>query len=591
MAVAKSFADAKAKVVVNGRSKGAVDQAVQEIRKAGGTATGICADISEDAGAQQLVDTAIREFDRIDILINNAALLGPCKSHVWEITPKEWREVMAVNITGAFLCSRLVATWMMNNGVSGRIINVSTGATHTQMPKMSPYIVSKCGLESLTSTTALDAGWNNITVAGIELGSLQTEMSKSFFSLDYFLTLSPPETVVPLFLYMASVPGIQIHGRILSAWGLEKDREIETILTSPLTMLDRMVFPPLKKDDKVINRLDPDIVCFDRAENCYGMPESVRGLLTRMANDANFARYPDERYPSLRKKLSEHLEISEDCFTFGNGSSELVERAVRTFVPPGKEALTTAPGWFMFDRYCAALGVVNRSVPFKKTNGRFHFDLDTMAGEITVNTRLIYLINPSNPLGVGIDRDEFMHFLQRIPAHIPVVVDEAYIEFSTNPQTLRTNEIIGETDRLVIGLRTFSKFYGLAALRIGYAFASPKALQLFNRLEPLFALSPIAESAAILALEDKEYATRILENTNRERVRIQKRLASAGLDYLPSEIHFMLVETPIPPEKVYSAFEEEGIFLSRGVLKDRYIIFPIARPEQNDRNLEILCSL
>ena len=384
-----------------------------------------------------------------------------------------------------------------------------------------------------------------------------------------------------------------MHGRILAAWRFAKDPDGEAVLVGPLAMTEHAMFPPLRQGEKEVSRFDVGIVPLDRAEHPRGMPEKVRGLLYQAAQEANFARYPDERYPALRRALSARLQLPEECFTFGNGSTELVERAVRTFVQPGDEVLSNDPSWFMFDRFCDTLGAVNRKVPFRQLgpDGAFEHNLGAVAQAVGVNTRLIYLVSPSNPVGVGIVAPEFWRFLERIPAHIPVVLDEAYVEYSTQPETLRSHAVILHTDRRVIGLRTFSKFYGLAALRVGYAFAAPATLRLFNRLEPLFVLSSLAEAAAVAALEDAEHAAWTLENTHRERVRIEARLAAAGLDYVSSEANFMLVECPGPPEKVYEAFAEEGIFIPQGVFMDRYIIFPIAQPAQNDKNLDILCSL
>lgn len=591
LALAKAFAEAKAKVVVNARTADDVERAVQSIRHAGGTAIGVCADVSTEAGVQQLIDTAAGAFGRVDILINNAAVLGPFQRRAWEVTPAEWQEVIAVNLTGAFLCARQVANWMVTHAVAGRIINISSGGARTPVSGMSPYIVSKAGLEALTRTMALDAGWDGLTVTGIELGSLQTRLTRLVFPWEEFQVLPPPEAAIPIVLYAATAPRERVHGRILAEWRFAKDPEAEVVLAGPLATVERFSFQPLRQGDRDVDRFDRRIVPLDRAENPQGMPGRVRALLNRLAQEANFARYPDEQYPSLRKALSARLKLPIECFTFGNGSVELVERAIRTFAQPGDEVISHDPSWFMFDRFCDILGVINRKVAFTRRDGGFDHNLDAVARAVGVNTRLIYLVSPSNPLGIGIVADQFWRFLQHIPSHIPVVVDEAYVEYSTRPETLRSHEVILHTDRRVIGLRTFSKFYGLAALRVGYAFAASETLRLFNRLEPLFVLSSVAEAAAVAALEDEEHTARMRETTDRERTRIQQRLAAAGIGYVPSEINFMLVECPGPPEKVYRMFAAEGIFVPKGVILDRYILFPIAQPAQNDKNLGILCSV
>lgn len=591
LAVARAFVGAGGKIVINGRSAKEVDLALQDIRQSGESVTGVCADISTENGARQLISETLNTFGRIDILVNNAGVSGPHDRKAWEISPSEWQEVISVNLTGAFLCSRLVADWMVRNQVKGRIINVSSGVAQAPVKGLTPYFVSKIGLEALTRSMAIDAGWEGLTVTAVELGSLQTNMTQKHFSWEEFQELPPPETAVPIFLHAATAPREHIHGRISAAWRFAADKEGETLLTGPLAMGERPPFPVLKIDHKEVKRTDPGVVALDRAENVQGMPSKVRTLLSHADLTFDLSRYPDEKYPTLRKTLSSRFKLPEDCFTFGNGSVELVERSIRTFAKTGEEVISNDPSWFMFDHFCNIFGVVNQKVEFSMIDGKFNHNLEKVADSIGVNTRLIYLVNPSNPLGCGISKDEFRRFLEIVPSHIPIVVDEAYVDFTTRADTLRTHEVVMETDRKVIGLRTFSKFYALAGLRIGYAFAAPDTIRIFNRLEPFFVLSKLSEAAAVTALEDEEHANRTLDNICRERKRIEKRLDAAGLSYVSSEIHFMLVECPGPEKKVYQKFEMEGIFLSKGLIMDRYILFPIALPEQNDKNLEILFSI
>jgi histidinol-phosphate aminotransferase len=157
---------------------------------------------------------------------------------------------------------------------------------------------------------------------------------------------------------------------------------------------------------------------------------------------------------------------------------------------------------------------------------------------------------------------------------------------------LHTQRVILDTDRTVIGLRTFSKFHGLAALPLGYAMAKPAVADLVSRLGHLFNVSVVSEAAAVAALEDKAFNEDVRRRVTQERSRIQQALADLGLDYVPSQASFVLAECPCDHERFFRRFEEEGIYLSRGgFFADKYIGFPIATEEQNTRNLEILRSL
>lgn len=592
LAVARALAQAGSKVVVNGRSARGVERAARAIDAEGGEVEGVPADVSVAAEARRLVETAATRFGGFDLLVNNAAVLGPHGQPLWEVAPAAWEETLAVNLGGAFLCAREAATWMRQHGVDGRILNVSSGAARRPAFGLAPYVVSKAGLEALTRALALEAGPTGPPiVVALELGPVRTRMTRAAFGREAFEALPPPESLVPALLYALSAPPELVHGRILAAWRLAADPEAEALMGGPLAAMERFEFPPLGIDGRRVDRFDPRFDVNDRAENPLGMPDRAREALHRAADEGDCARYPDERYPRLRRALSARLGLPEEAFTFGNGSAELVERAVRTFAAPGEEVVSNEPSWFMFDRFCETAGVEARKVPIRATDGGFDHDLEAVARAVSGRTRLVYLVSPSNPHGATITTDAFHRLLERVPPHVPIVVDEAYVEFSTRPETLRTHEVIPETDRRVIGIRTFSKFYGLAALRVGYAFAAPSTVRLFNRLEPLFVLSGPAEAAAVAALEDEEHAARTTEHVRREREHIVGRLREADLRCMPAETPFMFVESPALPGKVYRAFEERSVFLPRSVWRDRYILFPIGTATQNERNLEILCSL
>jgi histidinol-phosphate aminotransferase len=337
-----------------------------------------------------------------------------------------------------------------------------------------------------------------------------------------------------------------------------------------------------------VDRSARDIVLLDRAENPWGPPDGVRAVV---AGGRDVSRYPDEQYPRLRRALGARLGVPPDALTFGNGSAELVERAIRTFAGPGTEVISTDPSWFMFDRFCEQQGVVNRKVPFRWAGRRVvEYDLAAVAAGVGPQTRLVYLVNPGNPMGVAISVSAFQQFLDRVPPTLPIVVDEAYIEYSNRPDTVRSHAVVMATDRCVIGLRTFSKFYGLAGLRIGYAFARPATMRLFDRLEPMFSLSVIAEDAAIAALADETHAKRTFDNVVGERARVEARLRAAGLEYVPSEANFMLVEVLGDHDRLFRAFEHEGLYIPPATFFERYVLFPIARPEQNDRTLAVLLA-
>ena len=596
LALATAFAHAGAKVVLNGRNPERLRSAFDKINRSGVKVMAISADIATAEGARRLIAEAVAAFGRVDVLVNNAGIAGPVNTKPWDIDFVAWSEVIASGLSGPFYCSREAMRWMVDNKAGGRIVNVSSETGRTAAPGMAAYVASKFGLEGLTHALALDADGTGIVICAVELGPLRTDMTRALFKWEDHLRLPPPETVIPVFMHAVTSPAQQVHGRIFAAWRFEHDANAESALARPLASIPKFSFPSFGHKEQPLQRTAPGVKAFDRAENPLGMPRRVRELLAVHGSKLDLSCYPDPHYPRLRKALSEHLCLPPESFTFGSGSAELVERCVRTFAGPGEEVLSNDPSWFMFDRYCAIAAVQPRKVPVTQRvpDGPFDHNLEAMARAVTARTRLIYLVSPINPLGTGIGRSEFRTFLEAIPPTLPVVVDEAYIDFSENPNILRSHEVVRETDRLVIGLRTFSKFYGLAGLRIGYAFGSAKTMDLFARLENIFAVSAVAEEAAVAALADEDHARDTLGLLRTEKAHITNVLGNAGLCVLRSEAHYMLVQCPVAArhaERVWEAFADAGIIIPHGVLFDRYMMLPVLRREDNDRHLEIILSL
>lgn len=591
-ALAEAYLEHGAKVVINGRSQKPLEEALASLKGKGPVAA-VCADVATEAGASRLVEGIIAAFGTIDMLINNAAVPGPMGQRAWEVSSEEWANTLRNNVMGPYLCASRVVRWMVEHQVKGRILNVSSGAGVSAIQNFAAYGVSKFALEGLSKYLAMDVGTSGIAVVSILVGSVKTDMTSAALPWEVVQTLPPPESVAPVFLFASTAPARQVHGRVLASWRFQEPFYAEAILNGPLASVPPLSFQPLVYKGQEVHRTSSDVAVFDRAENQYGASPVVTRTVIQSLQSLNVARYPDDRYAKLRGALSVKHQLPSECFTIGNGSSELVERVLRVFLHPGEEVLSNNPGWFVFDRFCARYGVTNQQIPFEHAPypSRTGHNLKLVLSSIGVNTRLIYLISPSNPVGVPLYEKEFQEFLKEVDPHIPVVVDEAYADYSDHPEMFRTDRAILETDRMLICLRTFSKFYGLANFRIGYGMASARVIELLDRLQLPFACSTVAEEAAVAALNDLEHQHELLTHVKRERQRIQAWCFERQLDFIESESCMMLIESPCDPLKLYGTYEAQGVFLPKGIFFDKYLLFPIGTPEQNTRNLEILASL
>jgi histidinol-phosphate aminotransferase len=238
----------------------------------------------------------------------------------------------------------------------------------------------------------------------------------------------------------------------------------------------------------------------------------------------------------LKQALAERLRVTPEEVIFGNGSNELIELAVRTFMRAGDEAVMARQAFVVYQLVVQANGGIARAVPLKN----FTHDLSAIAGAITAKTRIVFLANPNNPTGTIVRQREWHDFLDRIPPGVLLIVDEAYFEYVDDPEypdSLRYHQ----DGRAIFTLRTFSKLYGLAGLRIGYGVARGEIVDLMQRVRQPFNVNAAAQWAALAALGDRDHVRRSLE-ANREGMEfLTKEIAALGLEQVPSCANFILL--------------------------------------------------
>jgi histidinol-phosphate aminotransferase len=541
-AVALGYGARGAFIVLNGLSRERLSAAVEAAQARGLRVVGVRADAASPSGARRLLRRAYEVFGRVDILVNNAGRSGPPPAPFWRLKPADWSRTMAANLKGPILCSSAyVRELQRRGGTTGRIINVSSLAGTCAYRGLGPYCASKFGLRGFTECQALDLEGTGIVVCCLELASHRTPMTRRRFPREEYEALPPPEDVLDLFLYAATGPAGLLHGRTLSESRFRADPHAEARLAGPLATVGPWS-PHMARyasDRPVV----PGALHLDFLENPQGPPDSAHDAIRRTGKAA-IARYPDPRLTSLRRALAGRLELPEESFTFGNGSTELVQRILRTFTRPGDAVLSTDPTWPVFERFCRALGLdlCQAAYTIDRQEGIARLDFDDLLSAVGPRTRLIYLVNPNNPLGAVLPESGFLRFLDQLPPDIPVVVDEAYIEYAERSDMIRLNQLARANSRPLIGVRTFSKFFGLAGMRVGYAYGAPETTRLIARLELPFAISGAAESAAVAALNDGPHAAATLAAVRRGRAQVRERLARSGLFTLESEASFVMAE-------------------------------------------------
>jgi histidinol-phosphate aminotransferase len=249
-------------------------------------------------------------------------------------------------------------------------------------------------------------------------------------------------------------------------------------------------------------------------------------------------RYPDPDATLLRRRLAEHYETEPARVAVGNGSCEILLAAAEALCEPGAEILYAWPAFSMYPYLPALTGAREVRVPLAE--GDVH-DLDAMAAEVTAATQLLIVCNPNNPTGTHVPASEVAAFCERIPEHVTVILDEAYVEFQTHDDPDATLDLLGDFPNLVI-LRTFSKCYGLAGLRVGYAVGSPKFRAAVDAVRQPFSVNALAQAAGAEAILHQDDVLRRIETTVAARLTVEEGLAGLGLQTADTHANFSWID-------------------------------------------------
>ncbi|MES2299269.1 MAG: histidinol-phosphate transaminase [Pseudomonadota bacterium] len=280
---------------------------------------------------------------------------------------------------------------------------------------------------------------------------------------------------------------------------------------------------------------EANIVKLASNENPYGVPESAQQAMMAAASD--LGRYPDANGFDLKAALSKRYEVPADWITLGNGSNDILEIAAHAFVQQGQAVVYSQYSFAVYALATQGVGARAIVVPARE----YGHDLGAMAAAIDADTRLVFIANPNNPTGTFIAPAQIEEFLKQVPAHVVVVLDEAYNEFLAPEQQFESAQWVKQFPNLMVS-RTFSKAYGLAGLRVGFAIAQPAVTDLMNRIRQPFNVNSLAQAAAIAALNDKEFLAKGARNNAAGYQQFVEAFDELGLQYVPSYGNFVLVK-------------------------------------------------
>jgi histidinol-phosphate aminotransferase len=337
--------------------------------------------------------------------------------------------------------------------------------------------------------------------------------------------------------------------------------------------------------------LGADVAMLASNESCFAPSPEVIAAAAKALGGVH--RYPDPSYAPLRAALSERYGVPRDRIALGNGSCDILLAAGEALLEPGAEVIYAWPAFSVYPHLAAASGA--RAIEVGLDDEDRH-DLDAMADEITVATRLVLICNPNNPTSTAVPLEDVTAFMERVPRHVCVILDEAYVEFAlTVGDTYASLDLLRRWPNLVL-LRTFSKAYGLAGLRVGYALCGTESFRAaVDQVRQPFYLNMAAQAAAVEALRHQEEVERRVTHAVAARLELSRGLRELGLWVAESDANFVWTHLPqdIFESEVISGLSARGVLVRAGTALGREgsLRVTIGTDDENGRFLGALGEL
>jgi len=322
-----------------------------------------------------------------------------------------------------------------------------------------------------------------------------------------------------------------------------------------------------------------DVIKLASNENPLGpSPKAVEAIRAALPK---LNLYPDGQSYRLRHALGDFLDVDADCLTVGNGADGIIMETCMAYLDADSEVIVSRCSFPVYDIYTHVMRASLVKTPLRD----YGLDLDAMAQAITPRTKLIFVCNPNNPTGTIVTAEEVAAFMERVPDHALVIFDEAYYELVDSDAYPETLDYVREGRANVLVMRTFSKIFGLAGVRLGYAMGVPEVLAPLNRVKEPFAVNLLAQAAGVAALEDTEFVQRTIEATQEERHFLYEQFERLGLETIRSHTNFMLVRVGPEACQVQEELVKRGVIVRpcTGYDLPEFLRVTVGSREQNAR--------
>lgn len=321
-------------------------------------------------------------------------------------------------------------------------------------------------------------------------------------------------------------------------------------------------------------------------ENSWGpSPKAIRAVQEAALN---LHRYPDGSSYHLHKAIAQKDGVNSSQVVLGNGSNEVIEFFVKAFLERNDEVITSHPSFLMYQKFVQIRGGKNVIIPLLEMK----HDLNRILENINTRTKLIFLDNPNNPTGTAINKKDFKQFIEDVPQEVMVILDEAYVDFMEDDKKIDILPYLSATNQQcgVAVLRTFSKAYGLAGLRVGYGLMASEVAENLNKVRQPFNLNSAAQAGALAAIEDVDYYNTTVVETRKSRQFLQREIERLGCLFYPSHTNFFLIDVNGDATNLYEAMLYQGVIVRsmKAYGYPHFIRITVGTDAENSRFLEAL---
>lgn len=333
---------------------------------------------------------------------------------------------------------------------------------------------------------------------------------------------------------------------------------------------------------KLLNQPQVDKLSFN--ESPYGSSPIAVAAIQHAAESLHL--YHDPLGRSLKEKLAALYQVEPEMIILGSGADETISLLMQGFLNSGEEVIVQQP---TFGQYAAAATLAGGRPVQVPVRADLTTDFDGMLSAITPDTKMIFICNPNNPTGIAEGKDQLLAFLQQVPRHILIVLDEAYAEYVGRADFISGISLLAEFGNLLV-IRTFSKVYGLAGLRLGYGISQPELVSVIERVRNPFNVNSLALVGAEAALTDRAFCERVIQANQRQRARLTNELTALGWTVYPSDTSFLFADTGSDSAKLCQDLAAGGIIIrpGHGWARPSFVRISIGDEQQNERLMAAL---